>query len=314
LPECDREGVEEFLRLLEWIVQTSGGERNLTKSGVVSGETLRRWRSGQIPRRRSETVEDLERWARQALGDKGYPPEWAPSGGLVGLYSGPASRREVGPPARDDTASAPGDRPDPGAPTRSPSAAPTPALPETPTTRGSTRSMPDRRGRQASVPLAIAVVVVALGAYVAVHLAANPDIRAEGTAHQLSPTPRQDTRIVSPGGGTTAGSSTGVELTGTSAADDLRTRSLFLLDRDADGLYTADVSITVDGHGRWKAEDKPIGDATDVGAQIRILLVAADDSCASYLSRKIDSDQPSFRRLPPGCAVADAIVVRVDRP
>lgn len=83
------EGTEsqDFVSLVEWIVDRSGGTRRIVREHIVSEETLRRWRHGKVPGQRSTgAIRALDVWARHEFGD--YPPRWAPPGGLVAL-SGP---------------------------------------------------------------------------------------------------------------------------------------------------------------------------------------------------------------------------------
>lgn len=78
---------DSFVELLEWTLASAGGSRRLLQDRVVSAETLRRWRDGQVPvRRSSPAVEALESWARENVAE--YPPDWAPTGGFIAL-SGP---------------------------------------------------------------------------------------------------------------------------------------------------------------------------------------------------------------------------------
>jgi hypothetical protein len=80
-------GSRDFVSLVEWIIDRSGGTRRIVQERIVSDETLRRWRHGKVPGQRSTgAIRALDVWARHEFDD--YPPRWAPAGGLVTL-SGP---------------------------------------------------------------------------------------------------------------------------------------------------------------------------------------------------------------------------------
>lgn len=89
---------DPFVELLEWTLASAGGSRRLLQDRVVSAETLRRWRDGQVPvRRSSPAVQALESWARENVAD--YPPDWAPTGGFVALSGPRTDKPQVQPPA-----------------------------------------------------------------------------------------------------------------------------------------------------------------------------------------------------------------------
>jgi hypothetical protein len=86
------DGPDRFVDLLEWLIGLNGDLDGITR--VIRVDTLRKWREGNYPKRRSTgAVAAVDRWARDTYPGL-YPPAWAP-GGLIEAAQPALSREPV---------------------------------------------------------------------------------------------------------------------------------------------------------------------------------------------------------------------------
>lgn len=140
----------------------------------------------------------------------------------------------------------------------------------------------------------------------------TPSDTSRSTSSTPSTSSEPSGTIDSPRDGASVGSDAGVTLKG--SVEMIGGDTLWLVDRDPDGAYTADTAVDLTGPDTWSAQDSPIGDADELPQTLTILLIRADDRCAALLRRKVDAKDSSFDVLPGNCVVLDRVRVRVDRP